>query len=47
MSTTQVQPWQEPTACSGLNISFFRDPDVDAKISGISSVEEVARSNGA
>jgi hypothetical protein len=34
-------------AGSGLTVSFFRDPDVDAKISGIASVEEVARSNGA
>jgi hypothetical protein len=34
-------------AGSGLTVSFYRDPDVDAKISGITSVEEVARSNGA
>jgi len=33
-------------AGSGLTVSFFRDPDVDGKMSGIASVEEVARSNG-
>jgi hypothetical protein len=30
-------------AGSGLTISFSRDPDIDNKISGIASIEEVAR----
>ncbi|MGA2650483.1 MAG: DUF5597 domain-containing protein [Terracidiphilus sp.] len=34
-------------AGAGLTVSFFRDPDVDTKISGIAGVEEVERSNGA
>jgi hypothetical protein len=33
-------------AGSGLTVSFFRNPDVDARVSGIASVEEVSRSNG-
>ena len=33
-------------AGSGLTVSFFRDPDVDSKLSGIASIEEVTRSNG-
>jgi hypothetical protein len=33
-------------AGSGLTVSFYRNPDVDAKVSGIASVEEVNRANG-
>lgn len=31
---------------SGLTVTFERDPDVDAKITGIASIEEVSRSDG-
>jgi hypothetical protein len=31
---------------SGLTVSFFRDPDVDAKLGGISAIEEVERVAG-
>ena len=30
----------------GLSVSFFRDPDVDGKLSGIASIEEVNRIDG-
>ncbi len=33
-------------AGSGLTVSFFRNPDVDAQVSGIASIEEVSHSNG-
>jgi hypothetical protein len=33
-------------AGSGLTVSFARDPDVDHKIGGIASIEEVARQDG-
>ena len=33
-------------AGTGLTVSFFRNPDVDAAVSGIESIEEVSRSNG-
>ena len=33
-------------AGSGLTVSFYRNPDFDAKISGIARIEEVSRSNG-
>ena len=33
-------------AGSGLTVSFFRDPDVDDKTAGISSIEEMARVDG-
>ena len=42
----QTAPNEFYIAGSGLTVSFFRDPDVDTKISGIASIEEVARSNG-
>lgn len=31
---------------SGLTVSFFRDPDVDNKLSGIASIEEIAWTDG-
>jgi hypothetical protein len=34
-------------AGSGLTVSFYCNPDIDAKISGIASIEEVSRSDGA
>jgi len=42
----QTAPNEFYIAGSGLTVSFFRDPDVDTKISGIASIEGVARSNG-
>ncbi len=33
-------------AGSGLTVSFIRNPDIDNKISGIASIEEVSRSGG-
>src|SRR5438270_1898139 len=33
-------------AGSGLTVSFVRDPDVDARIAGIESVEQVSRASG-
>jgi hypothetical protein len=33
-------------AGSGLTVSFYRNPDLDDKLSGIMSIEEVSRSNG-
>ena len=34
-------------AGSGLTVSFTRDPDEDDKVSGIVSIEEISRTNGA
>ena len=31
---------------SGLTVTFARDPDVDNKVSGISSIEDVSRKDG-
>ena len=31
---------------SGLTVSFARDPDVDARIAGVESVEQVSRASG-
>lgn len=31
---------------SGLTVSFARDPDVDTGITGIESIEQVARASG-
>ncbi len=33
-------------AGTGLTVTFYRDPDTDDKVAGISSIEEVDRSNG-
>lgn len=44
MLIIQSSPNEFYIAGSGLTVSFYRDPDVDTKQSGISSIEEVSRS---
>lgn len=46
MLIVQSTPNEFYIAGSGLTVSFFRNPDIDAKVSGIASIEEVSRSNG-
>ena len=46
MLILQVSPAEFYIAGSGLTVSFARDPDVDAGIAGIESVEEVSRTSG-
>jgi beta-galactosidase GanA len=46
MIVIQSTPNEFYIAGSGLTVTFFRDPDVDDKIAGIASVEEVTRTNG-
>lgn len=44
MLIIQSSPNEFYIAGAGLTVSFYRDPDVDAKQAGISSIEEVSRS---
>ena len=46
MLILQTGPGEFYIAGSGLTVSFARDPDVDAGIAGIESVEQVFRSSG-
>ena len=46
MLILQSSPGEFYLAGSGLTVSFARDPDVDAGIAGIESVEEVSRASG-
>lgn len=46
MLILQSSPGEFYIAGSGLTVSFARDPDVDAGIAGIESVEEVSRASG-
>jgi hypothetical protein len=46
MLVLQASPGEFYIAGSGLTVSFVRDPDVDAGIAGIESVEEVSRVSG-
>ena len=46
MLILQTGPGEFYIAGSGLTVSFARDPDVDAGIAGIESVEQVSRSSG-
>jgi hypothetical protein len=46
MLIVQSTPNEFYLAGSGLTVSFFRNPDIDTKIGGIASIEEVSRSNG-
>jgi hypothetical protein len=43
MIAIQSKPNEFYIAGSGLTVSFARDPDVDNKLSGIASIEEVRR----
>ena len=47
MLVIESHPNEFYVAGSGLAVSFLRDPDTDNKISGIASIEEVSRGNGA
>ena len=42
----QTSPGEFYIVGSGLTVSFSRDPDVDAGIAGIESIEQVSRSSG-
>jgi hypothetical protein len=44
MIVVQSGPNEFYIAGAGLTVSFFRDPDVDNNVSGITSIEEVTRS---
>ena len=46
MLILQASPDEFYIIGSGLTVSITRDPDVDAKIAGIESVEEVSRASG-
>jgi hypothetical protein len=46
MLIVQSGPDEFYIAGSGLSVSFFRDPDVDSKQSGIAGIEEVVRVDG-
>lgn len=46
MLILQTAPGEFYIAGSGLTVSFARDPDVDAGIVGIESIEQVSRSSG-
>jgi hypothetical protein len=46
MINVQSAPNEFFIAGSGLTVSFFRDPDVDNKLGGIASIEEVDRVDG-
>ena len=46
MLILQSSPGEFYIVGSGLTVSFARDPDVDAGIAGIESVEEVSRASG-
>lgn len=46
MIIMQAAPNEFYMGGSGLTISFYRDPDVDNKLSGIASIEEVSREEG-
>ncbi len=46
MLILQASPGEFYIAGSGLTVSFARDPDVDAGIAGIESVEQVSRASG-
>ena len=46
MLILRTGPGEFYIAGSGLTVSFARDPDVDAGIAGIESVEQVSRSSG-
>ncbi|HEY2469005.1 MAG TPA: DUF5597 domain-containing protein [Terracidiphilus sp.] len=47
MLVIESKPNEFYVAGSGLTVSFLRDPDTDNKLSGIASIEEVSRVNGA
>jgi hypothetical protein len=47
MIAIESEPNEFYIAGSGLTVSFIRDPDTDNKLSGIASIEEVRRVNGA
>jgi Domain of unknown function (DUF5597) len=46
MMILQPAPDQFYIVGSGLSVTFFRDPDVDNKLSGIAEIEEVNRVGG-
>ena len=46
MLILQTSPGEFYIIGSGLTVSFARDPDVDAGIAGIKSVEQVSRASG-
>ena len=46
MMIVQSGPGEFYIAGSGLSVTFLRDPDVDSKLSGIASIEEVDRVAG-
>ncbi len=46
MMIVQSAPDEFFIAGCGLSVSFFRDPDVDSKLGGIASIEEVNRIDG-
>jgi beta-galactosidase GanA len=46
MLILQTSPGEFYVVGSGLTVSFARDPDVDAAIAGIESVEQVSRASG-
>jgi hypothetical protein len=46
MLILQSSPGEFYILGSGLTVSFSRDPDVDNKIAGVESVEQVSRSAG-
>lgn len=47
MIVMEAEPNEFYIAGSGLSVSFARDPDMDNKIGGIVSIEEISRLNGA
>jgi Domain of unknown function (DUF5597) len=46
MIVIETAPNEFYVAGSGLTVSFLRDPDVDDKVGGIASIEEVRRDHG-
>ena len=46
MLVLQASPGEFYIIGSGLTVSITRDPDVDAGIAGIASVEQVSRASG-
>ena len=46
MLILQASPGEFYVVGSGLTISFARDPDIDAGVAGIESVEQVSRASG-
>jgi hypothetical protein len=46
MMVVQSAPDEFYIAGRGLTVSFSRDPDVDVRLAGIASIEEVSRTNG-